>query len=438
MKGVLIFLFAYFTILFNLYALIRCYGKISNVKVKFNVFNIVVMLILSIISYVSNYYLGSITRVVISFISLLIVFKFIFKENFILSLFKLFIIYCVLCLCDFFLSTVFLFVNINSSGDLGNVTIIRILCTILVSLLVMLSFIPSKFINFINKMINFMISKWSKLLLILACSLCLVFAMLLLYTAYNFNLTVFLISLVLMFIFLFFSLVLIFQYFKNKRSEEEQKTLLNLMNEYEKILEKDRINRHEMLNNLIVLKSKKNKNSKEYEELLDSIIEDYQMKKSNFYSKLSHLPSGIKGIIYYKLANIDVNNINFNLIISNEVKELFETFDSKLYYKICKILGILIDNALEATSISEIKILVIDMYFENDTIVVHIENSFSETIEISEMNKKGVSSKGEGRGYGLYIVNKLVKESKNIEFKQFINENNNFVSLLKIKNPSIN
>ena len=51
------------------------------------------------------------------------------------------------------------------------------------------------------------------------------------------------------------------------------------MSDYELILYKTRENRHEMVNNLLVLKGEKNKNSKKYNDILNGIIEQYDNKK---------------------------------------------------------------------------------------------------------------------------------------------------------------
>jgi len=65
---------------------------------------------------------------------------------------------------------------------------------------------------------------------------------------------------------------MIFQYFKNKHSEEEQESLLSLMSEYEKVLDQEKMNRHDMLNDLIIIKSFKDKTSKEFDNTLNDII----------------------------------------------------------------------------------------------------------------------------------------------------------------------
>lgn len=189
-----------------------------------------------------------------------------------------------------------------------------------------------------------------------------------------------------------------------------------------------------MLNNLVTLKTYKNKSSLEYEQILDDIINSYELKKSEFYSKLYKLPSGVKGIIYYKIANIKDKNINVQLLISNEVKNEFEKLNSRLYFRTCKVLGIIMDNAIEASSESKEKSILIDIYLEDENIIFYIENSFDNNIDLKDITEKGKSSKGDNRGYGLFIANKLIKENADISLEQNIN-GKVFVSILTIKNP---
>lgn len=49
-------------------------------------------------------------------------------------------------------------------------------------------------------------------------------------------------------------------------------------------------------------------------------------------------------------------------------------------------------------------------------------NTFKKHRNIKDRNEKGVSSKGEGRGNGLYFASKLLKENKWINSRQDIIE----------------
>ena len=425
---------AYFTIFFNLYILIKAYQNTVKSKAKLNKIDFIILLSASSINYLCNNYVHVLLKIPVSVMVLMLSFELIFKEDFITLLFKTFILYLMLMLCDLLVSIIFLFFPVSSVLDIGKITIIKILDTILVSLLLMLLYLCRPLVNFVIKLINYISLKCNVIATFLLVLLFIVFVILAIFSATSFEIEVFFITVLLIFCFLFLAIVLIFQYFKNKSNEEEQKALLSLMNEYEKVLDNERSNRHEMLNNLIILKSYNDKSSLEYEETIDDIIRSYQDKKSDLYSNLYKLPSGIKGIIYYKMFKIKENNINLNLLSSPDIENNFKKLNSKLYFKVCKILGIVLDNAIEASSITKDKILLIDIYYE-DGLIIYIENSYNNTININDIYHKGVSSKGANRGYGLYIVKKLLEETNLLEFNQYL-ENNRFITVLKIKNPS--
>lgn len=431
------FVIPYAAMMFNLYAFLKAYSATiyEKPKIKITFVNIIIFLIAALIIYISNNFSNVTIKVITSLSVLIIVYKIVFNEKFSFLIFKTFIIYLILIICDFLSSTVFLFFPMNSVGDLGKLSILRVLCTILDSLLLMLVFLIKRFVNFLNKFLDYVVNNLNIVIFSLIISFLGLFSFLIISFGKYFDLKVYAISILIMALFLFLCFVMIYQYFKNKQSEEEQHILLDLMNEYEKILENDRVNRHEMLNNLIILKSFKNKDTKEYEETLNDIIKEYQMKKTKFFTKLYSLPSGIKGIIYYKISNIKNLDIDLNLLIAKNVNDVFESLNTKIYFKICKIIGIVLDNAIEASSKTKDKLVLIDIYLENKDLIIYIENSFSNNVELSEINKKGISSKGKNRGYGLFILNKILDETDLLEFNQNIKDNR-FISILKIKNPS--
>lgn len=426
-------LFSYFAIMFNIYAFVKVYGMISDKKFKLNFINSIILICLTIIIFLSNYYLKMPWKFIIAFIIIFIAYLYYYKENFTLLLFKLFIIYLILSISDFLISMVFLIFPYTSFNELGSITVIKALCTILDSLLLLLLFNLNFISTLINKLTGYVMKKWSILFLVISFFTFMISILLIYLYAAKIDFEIFLISILLISFFLFLCIIMIFQYFNNKNKEEEQKTLLNLMSEYERVLDNDRINRHEMLNNLVTLKTYKNKSSLEYEQILDDIINSYELKKSEFYSKLYKLPSGIKGIIYYKIANIKDKNINVQLLISNEVKNEFEKLNSRLYYRVCKILGIVMDNSIEAASESDEKSILVDIYLEDGNIIFYIENSFNNNIDLNKIVDKGESSKGKNRGYGLFIASKLVKEKDDIVFEQNV-DSNRFKSILTIKN----
>lgn len=219
---------------------------------------------------------------------------------------------------------------------------------------------------------------------------------------------------------------------KIKSELDKVDILLNNITKYEKIIEENRIVNHEILNNLILLKSFKNKNTKKYEKFLDDLILSYD-KDVKIIKNISNLPKGIKGIIYYKLDELDKNNINISINISKQISGLIDKIDNDEYITLCKIIPILLDNAIYACNLSNDKKMLFEIYKEKDSLVFSIENSCYEKINIDIINNKYFSTKGENRGLGLFIVNKLLASSNKISLVQEYKDNY-FISKLIFKN----
>lgn len=233
---------------------------------------------------------------------------------------------------------------------------------------------------------------------------------------------------------LFLSIQVVLQYYKNKNIENEKQQLQVLMHEYESVLNQTSENRHEMLNDLLILRSISDKNSSEFTRTLDGIIRQYDTKKFKKYTSLAKLPTGVKGMIYYKIAFINENEINFDTVVNGVDYAKFEAMDKDLYYKVCKILGILMDNAIDACVDSDKKKLVVSVYTENEDLCVEIDNSYSGIIDKDGIKKKGYTTKGKNHGHGLTILNRIVDETEELNFEQSINDKDKlFTSILKIK-----
>ena len=84
----------------------------------------------------------------------------------------------------------------------------------------------------------------------------------------------------------------------------------------------------------------------------------------------------------------------------------------------CIVLGIYLDNALEAAENSDQKLVSLEIYEINHNLNFTISNSYKEIIPLKKMKKKGFSTKGKNHGKGLYYVNKLVNKIKWIEVNQ--------------------
>lgn len=239
-------------------------------------------------------------------------------------------------------------------------------------------------------------------------------------------------SIYILLFFIFLIYLIIYNKYMVVKEVKKTEELLDMMTIYEKRIDEDRIIRHEMLNNLLALKSFKDKNSKDFDKTLDDFIMTCS-NKSVGVKNIYKLPSGLKGIVYYKMNIASDKKINYNINISKQVNIKLEKENYKDYVSLCKILGIIIDNAIEASEKTKDKLLIIDSYNEKDDIVIEVTNSCKEkNIDISSLYKKGYSSKGNNRGFGLHIARMLIKNSKHLEMKQEC-INNLFITKITIK-----
>lgn len=219
---------------------------------------------------------------------------------------------------------------------------------------------------------------------------------------------------------------LLYVYVKEKDKHNsllnEYDSLFNYIQTFEDWIEKDQLNRHEYKNQLAVLrcltKEKKVKNK------IDEILEDNINIEGQAVTNLKNLPKGgIKGLMYYKSAIAQKHKINLITEVSIESKGILTKLSEKEIRILCKLIGIYFDNAIEASAESRKKNLSIEIYELKDKVNFVFSNTFKKHKNLNNRNKKGVSSKGKGRGNGLYFASKLIKENKWITQKQEIIDN---------------
>lgn len=423
----------YLGVLINTIVFLKCYAKFENVlriKSKFLKYSIVFMF--SLLIFLIDLKVNVKIKIPVIYFFLIIIFKLIFKDKTFNTFLKTFLVYAVLIMCDFLISIILIVLPSFQVSKDWLLLIFKGIYTIVVSLIVFKIFEFDKFNLMFKRMTNIFNEKVNYFLFTILFLSFLGFYIISYYNFFRKSAENFMFSFVLFCIFMILLVLLISEFFKIKTKDEEQKQLLKIMGDYEIILDKTRENRHEMINNLLVLKGEKNKNSRRYNDILDELIKQYDTNKMSSYSGLYKLPNGLKGLVYYKIARIKNNDVNFRTIISDKMYDEFNNLDTKIYYKVCKIMGILIDNAVEASINSKEKTLLIYIYEQcNGNIVISIENSYNALLDIHDINKKGYSTKGKNRVLGLFIANRTIEEEKLLRLRQYVFEST-FISELKI------
>ena len=216
-------------------------------------------------------------------------------------------------------------------------------------------------------------------------------------------------------------LILLIIYLKSKndndRLQQRFNNLYDYSQDYEEWIAKEQLAMHENKNQLIVIRNMVKQNAKAVDYINEIINEDYGLE-DKWLGQLINVPSGgLKGLLYYKLITIEKHKLNFCVDISQNVKSKLKKIQKEQLKDISHIIGIYLDNAIEASIKSNKKMLSLEIYCIKKELNVVITNSFNEEIDITKLNSKGYTTKGKGRGNGLYFVTKIKEKNNNIDTK---------------------
>lgn len=115
---------------------------------------------------------------------------------------------------------------------------------------------------------------------------------------------------------------------------------------------------------------------------------------------------------YFAAKDVGIEIENFEVFVDFKDLEKYIRI-----YELSRILGILFDNAIDASKESDEKIL--NLWIRNEPnrnrYIIKISNSYKDkSVDTDRIYEKGFSSKGENRGLGLWEVRQFIKKSKNL------------------------
>lgn len=155
-------------------------------------------------------------------------------------------------------------------------------------------------------------------------------------------------------------------------------------------------------------------------------LEDDCQRVNNLYILNPEIVNndGIYNLLTKKYHEAEEKDIKVNITFLLDLS----TLHMKIY-EFARILGILLDNAIEASSECEEKI--INLTFRNDTKnnrqLIIVENTYlDKNIDTEKIFEKGISGKEHHTGLGLWEVRKLIKKSNNINL--FTSKNDKYFS----------
>lgn len=194
----------------------------------------------------------------------------------------------------------------------------------------------------------------------------------------------------------------------NERKKKEIKKSFNpLIND---LMGKLKANEHEYKNHLntiwsIAQISKPEEIKEKLKEYIANVVDDAE----EFSMLLDVENTIVKAVLYNKGQRADKLGVSYNYKVNSDLKNI--SLDNS---ELTVILSNLLNNAIEATSMIKKKELEVNIDEDNKYYIINVRNR-TEGIraeDLSSIFKMGYTTKGEGRGYGLYNVKKIVDKHK--------------------------
>ncbi len=222
----------------------------------------------------------------------------------------------------------------------------------------------------------------------------------------------------------------------NKISSKYQ-TSISSLKEYEVMINKFGVYTHENKNEFYTIRNmlKEGEDRDKVIKYIDALINNKIKDNEKIMKKTAKIPSGgLRATIYSKLCLMDKLKIKYKLNISRDVSTTdLINLDEDLILKICKILGVFLDNSIDAVKKLKKREISIEIYILNKYLCIDITNNFKGNLDLDKISEAKYTTKGEGHGYGLTLVKQILNdESKKLENEKSINRDT-FTQTLKIK-----
>lgn len=223
--------------------------------------------------------------------------------------------------------------------------------------------------------------------------------------------------------------------FEYDETKEKYLTSVHSLVEYEEMIDKYRVNNHENKNQLLTIQNMIKHKDPKVNEYIDNLVGTVYMPNEKTMMDVSIIPAGgLRATIHTKLNIMDNKKIKYILNIDRKIRTIdFDQITSDLNLKICKIMSIFIDNAIdEVDTHKKKKIVNIEMYLDEEKLIIEVSNKFNNKIDINKLYEKKYTTKTDGHGYGLPLAKELVESEPNLTNYQRI-EDNIFTQVLEIK-----
>ncbi|BCN29885.1 sensor histidine kinase [Anaeromicropila herbilytica] len=156
----------------------------------------------------------------------------------------------------------------------------------------------------------------------------------------------------------------------------------------------------------------------------------HEMKSLDFQLvRLSNIKQReLKGLIAIKIVKAREAGINVSIDIAEQI-EITELNP----IDICRMIGILLDNAIEAALETKQKTLQLGLLIKkNSKLIIIINSCKEERLNIFQLYQKGYSTKGDNRGLGLSNLKEIISKYSNCDMETVV-ENYEFKQIMEIR-----
>lgn len=193
--------------------------------------------------------------------------------------------------------------------------------------------------------------------------------------------------------------------------------------------------RHDYANILLTMQGYLDENNledlKEYFQQHILKVESNTLFKNKVLANLDNLKiTGLKGLIATKALQANEQGIDVSIEIPDKIDNIHMNI-----IDLTRMIGILIDNAIEANQSVDHKIMNIAFFKTNtDSLIIIIRNTMEKKIlNVTDIYKESFSTKGKDRGFGLANVKQIVERYPQVTMNTRI-EDNWFIQEIEIQN----
>lgn len=389
--------------------------NISDSKKNFRKF-IIYFLIFVPLLLLSYKFFSGVSRLILNILFIILSLYFsIFKKDISNSVYYTLVYEMIAFISEFIISILILVIfNLNGLSYFNmpfSLTISSILNSLFVYLLTKIDFI-SKNIQKLNRIIKKNNKDWIYIILVMILMVVLMASnMYKMKSSFEYYIYLMIIMFVIV-----SAICVAYNKFQSQAMEDKYNETMEYVLRYEKIINDQGKKNHEYNNQLMVIKGYA-RNPEKLLDYLDLVIDEHKTGQNYTIKQLGFLPEGgIKGLLYHKLSKMKDNNIKYYLYVDQSLKNKdSDCFDLKTYRDFTKLLGVFLDNAIDATLESEEKEIEVELKDKDDYLLLTISNTYDRNIDINKVGKSGFTTKGVGHGFGLSIVKDIAKTNSEIE-----------------------